>query len=87
MLDLMTALNLFFQGLTLMGNAFVMLLQLAFEALGIQPPEWATRVIMVGLSSFLLWRFKKALPKFVLAFLIFFALSTLIGFLTPILNA
>ena len=78
------ALNLLLQGFKAIGDAITILLQMLFDVLGWNVPEWAIRLIMLGLLALVVWRYGRLLPKLILLVIAFIFVSTLIGLFIPI---
>ena len=77
------ALNLLLQGFKAIGDAITILLQALFSALGWDVPDYAIRLIMLGLLAVVVWRYGKLLPKLLLLVIAFIFISTLVGLLIP----
>mgnify|MGYP000383167350 CR=1 FL=1 len=79
------ALNLLLQGFKAIGDAITILLQALFSALGWNVPDYAIRLIMLGLLAAVVWRYGKLLPKLLLLVIAFVFASTIVGLLLPTL--
>jgi len=79
------ALNLLLQGFKAIGDAITILLQALFSALGWSVPDYAIRLIMLGLLAAVVWRYGKILPKLLLLIIAFVFASTIVGLLLPTL--
>ena len=64
-----------------LGDAVTMLLTLVFETLGIQFPDWITRLTLLGSTVLTLWGLKRKMPPLILIVAIILASSILVGFL------
>ena len=80
------ALNLLLQGFKAIGDAITILLHALFSALGWNVPDYAIRLIMLGLLAVVVWRYGKLLPKLLLLIIAFVFASTLIGLFIPMIS-
>jgi|GEM_PF-5033459 len=68
------------EGFTLIGDAFVIILQELFKAAGLRLPDWGARLTLLGCSALILWRLNRLMPKLILIGVIIVAASILLGF-------
>ena len=76
-----TAINSLVKGFTLIGDGFTLLLIALFKGFGVDLPDWAARLSMLGVSALVVWRFQTAIPKLILVAVAILSASILMGFL------